>query len=273
MTTFVGIVIGIGVMVFAITGVEASYMLFINVHGILIVFGGVIASTLTSFSYRELMNGFKAFLLVFTRRHINYVTQINEIAEVASIYLRGGFPELEKKVDTMRNNLFKDGLKYFLSGYKKEEVITMIEGALLQRIERETTDAKMLRQMGKFAPAFGMVGTVVGMIFMLSQMGVSPEKMGPFLATALTATFYGLFLANVVFYPMGEKIGITAEGNFLQGKIWIDGVGMIIEKRHPLYVKDKLAALIAPKERSGIYKQQVSVESSVTRSVPATAKK
>ena len=273
MTTFFGILIGMGVMVFAITGVQASYMLFINIHGILIVFGGVIASTLTSFSFDEVMRGFRAFLLVFTRKHIDYVGQINEIAEVGSIYLKGGFPELEKKVDTMRNNLFKDGLRYFLSGYKKDEIVMMLEDALTLRLDREAVDAKMLKQMGKFAPAFGMVGTVVGMIFMLSQMGTNPEKMGPFLATALTATFYGLFLANIVFYPMGEKVAVTSESNLLQGRIWVEGVAMITEKRHPLYIKDKLASFVAPAERGKIYKSAASSQTVPQETATATAKK
>ena len=69
MTTFIGIMLGIGVMVFAITGVEASYKLFINIHGILIVFGGVIASTFTSFSLPDVIRGFKAFILIFTRKY------------------------------------------------------------------------------------------------------------------------------------------------------------------------------------------------------------
>jgi chemotaxis protein MotA len=256
MLTFIGILIGIGVVVLAISGVQAPYQTFINPHGALIVIGGILASTLISFRFPELVQGISAFFIVFVRGKHNLVKEINTIASLSTIFSRQGIAELEKEVNKLRPSLFKDGLTLFINGYKKEEIQKIIEESITLRWEREQIEVRLFRQMGRLSPAFGMVGTLVGMIFMLSQMREKPDQIGPFMAIALTATLYGLFLANAVFYPMAEKISVCADDNVILGRLWLEGIIMIIEKQHPVYIKDRLSSYLPPSERIKLYKEK-----------------
>jgi chemotaxis protein MotA len=115
-------------------------------------------------------------------------------------------------------------------------------------------DYFVFRTMGRTAPAFGMVGTLVGMIFMLRNMGGDPSKIGPFLSVALVATFYGLILAWILFNPMGNKLQHQAELNLRVGKMEIDGITYILAKSHPIYIKDQLSYFMAPNMRKKLLK-------------------
>lgn len=270
MTALIGIILGMSVMVIAIIEVKAPFESFINVPSFFIVVGGIIASTLTAFRAQDLFNSLLAFLVVFFRGQPTAVREVEAISHLSAAYGQEGVAGLEEALKKIKGSQLKDGLQMFLNGYKWEEVHQTMEASIELRYEREQTQVKLFRNMGKAAPAFGMVGTVVGLIFMLGQLS-QPEKIGPFLAVALTATLYGLFFANVIFHPMAEKISVVSETNITIGKMYVDGVKLIIEKRHPLYVKDRLAGYVAPRDRVKLYGKQGSGSKVSTQKVaPAT---
>ena len=117
------------------------------------------------------------------------------------------------------------------------------------RKNRESHESDLMKTLGTFSPAFGMVGTLIGLVFMLFNMGGDPSAMGPAMAVALVTTFYGSVLANLVFIPFSEKLELRNKENADAHQLMIEGVLLIWQKRHPLDVKDLLTAHISPDER------------------------
>lgn len=253
MTALIGILLGMGVMIMAILQVKADYRAFLNVPSFFIVLGGIIASTMTAFRAHDLFNSLWGFLVVFFRWHTNVIKEIELVSQLSGRFSQDGMGGLEEELKRVEPSLLKDGVQLFLNGYKWEEVEHILEASIALRYEREQTQVKIFRNMGKAAPAFGMVGTVVGLVFMLNNLKDRPDDIGPHLAIALTATLYGLFFANVVFHPMAEKISVVAESNVSLGRMYLEAVKLIMEKRHPIYVKDRLAGYVTPRDRRKLY--------------------
>jgi chemotaxis protein MotA len=269
-TTLLGIIIGISIMVGAIIGV-ANYdvekfqnlttsQLYLNLPSFLIVIGGTLAATLIAHPFSHLIRGFKAFFIVFVRKELDFVRVVEDICEFSTEYTQKGIPGLEEKMKTYTSeDMLKDGITMIINGYKPEEVLQFLEHSIHRRYDQELIDYYVFRTMAKTAPAFGMVGTLVGLIFMLQKLGDDPKKLGPFLAVALITTFYGLILANLVFGPMGNKLLHHAELNMRIGRMIYDGVSFILQKQHPVFIKDQLAAYVPPHQRKRLFKEKVEI--------------
>ena len=272
-TTLLGIIIGISIMVGAIISV-ANYdvekfqnlttsQLYLNLPSFLIVIGGTLAATLIAHPFSHLIRGFKAFFIVFVRKELDFVKVVEDICEFSREYTQKGIPGLEEKMKTYTSeDMLKDGITMIINGYKPEEVLQFLEHSIQRRYDQELIDYYVFRTMAKTAPAFGMVGTLVGLIFMLQKLGGDPKNLGPFLAVALITTFYGLILANLVFGPMGNKLLHHAELNMRIGRMIYDGVSFILQKQHPVFIKDQLAAYVPPHQRKRLFKEKVETTAS-----------
>jgi chemotaxis protein MotA len=268
-TTMFGIIFGLGLMAYSIyeTSQNAAHMaggaatltitqLYLNPSAFLLVFGGTVSSTLIAHQMSHIIRAIKAFVTVFTKREINFIKIIEDICEFSVLYTQQGATGLDQKLKTYKiPNMIKDGIAMIVNGYKPEEIKRSLEINLHRRYDREMLDFLVFRTMGRTAPAFGMVGTVVGMIFMLSEMKGDPSKIGPFLSVALVATFYGLVLAWIFFNPMGNKLQGQAELNLRIGRMEIDGIMYVLEKQHPVYIKDQLSYFIPPALRARLFKE------------------
>ncbi|MCX7940753.1 MAG: MotA/TolQ/ExbB proton channel family protein [Endomicrobia bacterium] len=265
-TTLLGIVIGIGIMIGAIIGVAnydvakfeklTTYQLYLNLPSFLIVIGGTLAATLIAHPFSHLVRGFKAFFIVFIRKELDFIAIIEDICGFSVEYSQKGVPGLEEKIKTYTSeDLLKDSINMIINGYKPEEILQFLEHSINRRYDQEMIDYYVFRTMSRTAPAFGMVGTLVGLIFMLQKLGDNPKLLGPFLAVALITTFYGLILANLVFGPMGNKLLHHAELNMRIGRMIYDGVNFILQKQHPVFIKDQLAAYVPPHQRNRLFKK------------------
>jgi chemotaxis protein MotA len=257
-TTLFGIVIGVGVMVYAIykvttqdpTAVESIYYIYLNLPAFLIVAGGTVAAALIAHPLSHVFSGVRSFFKNFFSAEFNFAARVNEICDFSQAYVKDGVSGLEEKLALYRQrNLVKDGLQMFVNGYKIEEISEFLETSLSRKYDMDMVDFYIFRTMARSAPAFGMVGTLVGLIFMLSIMGDDPSKIGPFLAVALVTTFYGVLLANLFFLPMGNKNQYRAEINYRIGKMEMEGVMYVLKKQHPLYIKDELAGYLPLKQK------------------------
>ncbi|MFC2061683.1 motility protein A [Elusimicrobiota bacterium] len=282
-TTIFGILMGLGIMVFAIikvtqqdpTAVNSVIDIYLNLPAFLIVAGGILASTLIAHPLSHLFRGIKAFFIVFIRPEFNFIGTILNICNFAQAHSKNGIPGIEEELKKYKpNNIIKDGLNMFVNGYKFEEIQEFLETSAARKYDTDMIDYYVFKTMGKAAPAFGMVGTLVGLIFMLSIMGDDPSKIGPFLAVALVTTFYGLILANLIFSPMGNKLQHHAELNFRIGKMETEGVMYVLKKQHPIYIKDELSSYVPPKLRKKLFEEKKGKkvkEAKVKEAVPKTA--
>lgn len=254
MTTLVGIFIGIGAVIFAIIQVSQRDVdsintladIYINFPAFMIVAGGMLAATLIGHPLSHLVQGFKTFFKVFFKKDGNFAL-IEEFMAFSDAYRKNGIPGLENRLKKyQKKNLLKEGLTMAVNGHSTDEVKDYLAISASRKYDREMIDYYVFRTMGRTSPAFGMVGTLVGLIFMLNVMGSDPSKIGPFLAVALVTTFYGLIMAHLIFNPMGNKIQHQAELNLRIRKMEMDGVFYILKELHPSYIEDQLLAHSLP---------------------------
>lgn len=268
MTTFFGFVIGLGLMIGAIilTAKESEtamhvtptlYQLYLNPGAFMLVFGGTLSATLVAHPFTHLLKGFKGFFIAFTHGAGDFITPVEEICDFATSYTKGGVLALEEKLkDYKKESLLKDAIGFIINGFKPDEVRSSMEIAISRRYDSEYIDVHVFRNMGKVSPAFGLVGTLIGLIFMLQVMGDNPKSVGPFLSVALTATLYGVIFTNLIFNPIANKLTHRAELNLRFGKLTLDGIMLILEKRHPIFIKDKLSVFVPPAQREKLYKKE-----------------
>ncbi|MFH1416429.1 MAG: MotA/TolQ/ExbB proton channel family protein [Elusimicrobiota bacterium] len=264
-TTIFGILLGMTIMVYAIikvtqqdpSAVNSVIDIYLNLPAFLIVAGGILSATLIAHPLSHLFRGIKAFFIVFTRPEFNFVNIIESICEFSQSYTQQGIPGIEEKLKSYKKqNLITDGMNMLINGYNLEEIKEFLETSTTRKYDTEMIDYYVFRTMARSAPAFGMVGTLVGLIFMLTIMGDDPSKIGPFLAVALVTTFYGLIMANLIFSPMGNKLQHHAELNFRINRMEIEGIMFILKKQHPLYIKDELSGYLPPKQRKKLFKEK-----------------
>lgn len=260
MSTMIGIVLGIAAVIFAIIDTSTqeahavtSYTeIYINMPAFFLVFGGTMAATLIAHPLQHLCHGVKGFFRMFFKKPFSFDERIDEICEFSEAYNKRGISGLEEKMNAyVKDNLFKKGIYMVVNGYPAENVMEFMDVSTSRLYDREMIDHYVFKTMGKAAPAFGMVGTLVGLIFMMNIMGKDPSKIGPFLAIALVATFYGLIFTNLFFNPMGNKMLHVAELNLRIRRLEKDGIWYILQKQHPVFIRDQLRSHVtAPQKES-----------------------
>lgn len=259
-TTVLGIVAGTAILVLSIiAGAQGATSFFINKSGLAIVLGGTIAATCISFPLKEVIRIFSVLKIVFSKEDIHperYVLQISSLAAVA----RKGIAALEKELENIDHPFLRDGVQMIVDGLSAEEIRDIMETRNENRILREQAEARVFRAMARFSPAFGMLGTLIGLIGMLANMGGGAmHRLGPSMAVALVTTFYGLLLANLVFNPMAEKMERRTEDEISLRTLIIEGILMLHDRKHPYLVEEKLNSFLPP--RRWVSSREVGAES------------
>lgn len=249
-STIIGIILGILLLTAAIADQTGGSKFFINIPGIFIVLGGTAAATFISFPMTTVLQVFKSFTIVFRREPPKLESYIDPIVDLAS-KARGGFLALEKEKSRIRDLFLRDAIEMLVDGYPAEEIRNILEQRIFYRNAREKAEADVFRVMAKFAPAFGMIGTLIGLIMLLANMNVgSLDRIGGNMAVALVTTFYGLLLANLVFKPISVKLERRAEERTLLMKMLTDSMTMIRDGWPTYRIQDYLNSYIPPGKRT-----------------------
>jgi chemotaxis protein MotA len=253
MFTVFGFIIGVSLVAFGILTGKAPADMFLNWQGLAIVVGGTVASTFVSHPIREVLRAVRSCFIVFSSGSHDYIGAIKEMVHYIRTYSRDGLEKLETEVNA-RNKLWilKDGVQLMVNGYSKEEAHEILEDQIRWQMSREMKQHQLFGSMAKIAPAFGMIGTLIGLINMLITLQSQPGEVGLGLAIALTTTFYGLALANMLFGPISEKLRERAENNLFVETMQLEAVLMMYEKRNYVYARDKLAAYVSASNRKKV---------------------
>ena len=174
---------------------------------------------------------------------------VDEAVEVADVG-RKGAADLEKSVDSIKNYFFKDGVQMVVDGYSLDEITEIMETRIEYREKRENVQKSMLKSMGDLAPAWGMVGTLIGLVLMLAGFGGEggADNLGGGMAAALITTLYGAVFANLFFLPMADKMGNKTTQTSMSAALLVEAARLIHQKKHPLIVREKLNSFIPPGE-------------------------
>ena len=250
--TIIGFVFGVGILVVATVLSTANALVFINLPGLAIVLGGTAAATFVCFPLKEVMRVFQIFLMALGREELPIGGYVNALVLLARDASTKGKVQLEKKLPGIENEFLKDALQMVVDGYSKEEIKEILDTRIQQTYEQEMSSAGIYRTMSRLSPAFGIIGTLIGLIGMMQAMGADLKALGPAMATALTTTLYGILCANLVFLPIAVKVEKRIEERIILMSVIRDGILFIREKTPAPIVLDKLKAYLPPRRWGSI---------------------
>ena len=246
--TIVGIILGIGSILGGILLMTPDLGMFGSVSSFAIVFGGMIASVSVAFPLQEVMKLGAAMGAVFKGSKEKLGDEVDGAVEVSET-ARKGVADLESKVSSIDNPFFRDGVQMVIDGMAIEEVTDILTTRIDYRESRERTQADLFKNMGVMSPAWGMIGTLIGLVVMLSGFGEGgTDTLGAGMSAALITTFYGAVFANLFFLPMSAKILTRVAFHSTQQSLYLEAVRLIHQKKHPIIVREKLNSFIPPKE-------------------------
>jgi chemotaxis protein MotA len=246
--TSVGLVTGI-IVVTSMILMGGDLHMFISDHAIIIIFGGSIAATMIRFPLSSLLHGLPlGAKFAFTMSRLSAHELVDELARIAEISRKQGPVGLEK-VETDEPFLAK-GIRYVADGYDLDFIRDNLERDRDNFLMHLDEGSKIYRAIGDCAPAFGMIGTLIGMVQMFANM-TDPSKLGPFMATALLATLYGALVANLFCLPIADKLHGKLLDEETNRTLIIDGILMIRDSKSPTLVREMLLAYLPEKHRHG----------------------
>jgi chemotaxis protein MotA len=243
---------GLGLIAGAIVLVTLILMggelgMFLDIHAFIVIFGGAFAATLIRFPLSSIFHGLPIGMkFAFTVRRTSQRELVDEIAGLAEIARKQGPIGLEK-VEVADPFLAK-GVRYVADGYDADFIRDNLERDRDNFLTHLDEGQKVYRSIGDCAPAFGMIGTLIGMVQMFANM-TDPSKLGPYMAVALLATFYGAAVANLFCLPIADKLHVKLVDEEINRTLIIDGILMMRESKSPALVREMLLAYLPEKHR------------------------
>lgn len=221
---------------------------YLDIRSIIITLGGTIASTITSFPIRDIGNVLKVAKNAFVHTETSLDQVIIDIITLANIARKEGLLSLEEYADNLDDEFLSKGIMLIVDGTEPDLVRNIMETELLYLEERHANGQRLFETAASYAPAFGMIGTLIGLINMLRTID-DPSTIGPNMSVALVTTFYGVVLANVVFLPLARKLKARNNEEILAKELIVEGLLSIQAGENPRIIEEKLKTFIPPSMR------------------------
>ncbi len=246
LATIIGLVLGVGCVVYGMM-IGGDMGLFYDQSSIFITVGGTIAATVMSFPLKTLLSMPSALKNAFIRKPIDMNKDIDMIIDIANVARKEGLLALEDAANSVKDPFLKKGIMLMVDGSDPELVKSVLETELSYIEARHAVSIDFMMTMSSFGPAFGMIGTLIGLIQMLSNLE-DPSTLGSGMSVALITTFYGSCLANMICTPLGKKLRIVSGEEILQRELLMEGLLSIQDGENPRIIRDKLTSFISRKE-------------------------
>jgi chemotaxis protein MotA len=246
LATLVGLIGVVGVLLGAIIVGGSGAGEFVNVPSLLIVFGGTITATLIKFPIGAVLGAFKVGLRTLLVKFDNPEKLIKESVELADVARKQGLLALDGR--EFGNKFLKRGIQLLVDGTDPQTVKQILANDIDQMISRHERGEFIFRAIGDVAPAMGMIGTLVGLIQMLSNMS-DPKSIGPSMAVALLTTLYGAVLANAFALPIADKLSIRSVEERMIKNLVLESISSIQAGMNPRVMQELLGAYLPDKQR------------------------
>lgn len=220
---------------------------FIDIPSVLIVFGGTLATAFVRFGMEDVINSSKVGMKVLFSQLSNPVSIIAEIVNLANIARKNGLIVLEQQ--PIEDAFLKKAIMYCVDGHEAEFIAEVLKKEISLTIDRHTIGRKVFAGMGEASPAFGMIGTLIGLVLMLGNMS-DPASIGPSMAVALLTTMYGAVLSNLFFLPMADKLALRSQQEERNKNLIVEGVLGILKGINPKVMQEFLETFLPPKDRA-----------------------
>lgn len=257
--TFIGFLTAFALFLGSIVISTDNYLIFVSVSSLVMVIGGTIASTFISYEFRYVALALRGIMSTFkvNRMGRNMLNQeVGRLIRWGYLVQQKGLPALDEETKKVKGDPFlRFGCDLVLSGYSGEEVRHILSTTIDTSFERDCVPAKILKSMAGTAPAFGMIGTLVGLIIMLDNMGADPTQLGTGLAVALNTTLYGIVLARMIFLPAASKVQQRQEILRFRNELVTEGFALLADRKAPRYIQDRMNSFLDPAIRFDIDKQ------------------
>ena len=221
-TTVIGLGAGVGCIIISIL-LSGDLGAFFDLPSVFIVVGGTIASTIVSYPGKMLKSLKTIYTMAFKSKNIDLNDDIELIIKVANVARREGLLALEDAVGEVENPFLQKGIMLIVDGADGELVKNILETEISFIQERHAQGQNIINSMAAYAPAYGMIGTLIGLILMLKNLSDS-ASLGPNMAVALITTFYGVVLANLIFTPISKKLKVQSDQEALQKELYMEGL-------------------------------------------------
>jgi chemotaxis protein MotA len=243
--SLVGIIAAFGI-IFSAIAVGGPIIIFVNIPSVLIVIGGTFGVTLMRITLADFLGSFKVGMKAFMYKMDNPNNLIEEAVEMANIARKEGLLALEGR--EISNPFLQRGIGLCIDGHSPEIVNKLLSKDINLTIERHSKGSDMFKAMAVYAPAMGMIGTLIGLVQMLSNMS-DPAAIGPAMAVALLTTLYGAVIANAFASPLAEKLSLISASEKLNKSLILESISAIQDGTNPRVMKQLLSAFLPEGKR------------------------
>ncbi len=245
LATIVGLVLGMILIIVAIL-LGGSLGLFVDAVSIIIVLGGGLMATMIRFKLNDIKSAMKIVKHAFSDKVPDMTEVINKVEELSTLARKEGILALERV--ELENAFLQKGINYLVDGVDSEQLESLMYTDISNTVERHEQGASIFEALGDAAPAFGMVGTLVGLVNMLANMD-DPASIGPAMAVALLTTLYGSVVANLFALPLADKLKYQAKKEENLQNLIVTGLLGIQKGENPKILKEFLLTYLPPNNR------------------------
>jgi chemotaxis protein MotA len=250
--TLVGIFTAFALVLSAIF-MGGSMGIFINIPSMMIVVGGTLGATMINYPLPDMLKVVKVVRNAFFHKKSTTTEIIANFVTLAGIARREGILALEGNAGEMRDEFLKKGMQLSVDGLEPGSIKDILETEVVAIQDRHKLGAEIFTTLGTFAPALGMIGTLIGLVQMLQTME-DPSTIGPSMAVALLTTFYGALMANVLFLPIAGKLRNRSDEEVMIKELMTEGIISIAKGENPRVIEQKLNAYLPPQLRETSFK-------------------
>tara|TARA_Y100000589_G_scaffold309416_1_gene326908 strand:- start:106 stop:909 length:804 start_codon:yes stop_codon:yes gene_type:complete len=259
--TLVGLVLGIGLIGYSMFAAAAQAGLgmgaYVDIPSFLIVFGGALSAVCIAYKLSDVLSILKSMGRLFKDDNFTLGDVVDDAVELATANRSG---QLESQIDgtpssmPFRMHMIKSGIQMIVDGSKLEDIEEILINQEKFRYVREDINMGVMKKLGEYTPAFGMVGTLIGLVMMLYGMGAGESEnmaaqLGLSMAVALITTLYGALFANFLFLPFADKLDSKNKIKKIESALCTEAIILIAKKVHPITVRERLNAFIPRKQR------------------------
>ena len=254
LASLLGLILCLGLLVFGILdAVNYNFsvvaMEYLDFPSAIITFGGAFSATLLSHSLADFIGGLKSFALIFKAQTINTSEMIQKIIDLSNVARKEGLLSLEEAAGDMDEPFLKKGILLIVDGTDPDLVRAIMETELVSIEGRHKVRIGFWDKLGAMGPAWGMIGTLVGLVNMLYNMS-DMDALGPSMAVALITTLYGSLLANWICIPISNKLTADNASEMMLKEVMIEGLLSIQAGENPRVIEEKLKSFLAPADRT-----------------------
>lgn len=248
MMTIVGVMLGSGLVLSGILFQQGDLNAFWNPAGLLITIGGSLGALMVNFRLGEMKTVLQVTKKVFVQREESLIDLHARFVDLAQKARREGLLVLEDELDSIDDPFFRNGLQMVIDGFEPDNIRGILNAELSSLETRHDLGQNLYRTWGSMSPAFGMIGTLIGLVMMLSDLD-DPSAIGPGMAVALLTTFYGVLMANLLFYPMAGKLAIYSNEEIRVKEIIVEALLALQSGINPRLLQEQLKSYFSPAEK------------------------